>query len=250
MEYPVSKDEIAEAREKMNALEYLERYEPQELVRVSNTVYTTRAHDSLKIKADGRWYWWSRKIGGHTALDYLVEVKGLSLPDAVYELTGKGKPPGEKGNEKYKPPARATPATFAADGFNLYPRRGEHRNYRKLRQEMLFVMKTAKTPRSTIFLRYLKFVIVTVILCLSGLVAYATGAAGGTNPLTTINNLSDFVFSAIRAIGIILLGWGVVQIGMSLQSHDPSQRTNGFLTFFGGLVIAFAKEILTLIGVV
>ena len=68
--------------------------------------------------------------------------------------------------------------------------------------------------------------------------------AAGDDPLSAINNLSTFVFAAIRAIGIILLGWGVVQIGMSLQSHDPSQRSTGFLTFFGGLIIAFAKEIL------
>ena len=67
------------------------------------------------------------------------------------------------------------------------------------------------------------------------------------DPLTTINNLSDFVFSAIRAIGVILLGWGVVQIGMSMQSHDPSQRTNGFLCFFGGMMIAMSKAILDLI---
>lgn len=71
--------------------------------------------------------------------------------------------------------------------------------------------------------------------------------AAGNDPLSAINNLSTFVFSAIKAIGIILLGWGVVQIGMSLQSHDPSQRSTGFLTFFGGLMIAFAKEILDLI---
>ncbi len=67
------------------------------------------------------------------------------------------------------------------------------------------------------------------------------------DPLATINNLSTFVFAAIKAIGVIILGWGVVQIGLSLQSHDASQRSNGFLTFFGGLVIAFAKEILDLI---
>jgi hypothetical protein len=95
------------------------------------------------------------------------------------------------------------------------------------------------------FLRYLKFALPLVVLALSGMTAYAAD-----DPLATINGLSEFIFAAIRAIGIILLGWGVVQIGMSLQSHDPSQRTNGFLTFFGGLVIAFAKEILTLIGVV
>lgn len=70
------------------------------------------------------------------------------------------------------------------------------------------------------------------------------------DPLTIVNNLSDFVFSCIKAIGIIILGWGVVQVGMSVQSHDASQRTQGFLCLFGGLLIAFAKEILTAIGVV
>lgn len=75
----------------------------------------------------------------------------------------------------------------------------------------------------------------------------AVFADTATDPLTTINNLSTFVFAAIKAIGVIILGWGVVQIGLSLQSHDASQRSNGFLTFFGGLVIAFAKEILDLI---
>jgi hypothetical protein len=94
------------------------------------------------------------------------------------------------------------------------------------------------------FLFYLKIALTLAALVLFG------GAVYAADPLETIGNLSDFIFSAIRAIGVILLGWGVVQIGMSLQSHDPSQRTNGFLTFFGGLVIAFAKEILTLIGVV
>lgn len=40
---------------------------------------------------------------------------------------------------------------------------------------------------------------------------------------------------------------GVVQVGLSFQSHDPSQRSQGFLTLAGGLVITFAKEILDLI---
>ena len=37
------------------------------------------------------------------------------------------------------------------------------------------------------------------------------------DPLATINNLSDFVFSAIKAIGAILLGFGIVQIGLALK---------------------------------
>lgn len=69
-------------------------------------------------------------------------------------------------------------------------------------------------------------------------------AATGGDPITVVQNLSDFIFSLIRAIGVILLGFGIVQVGLSLKSHDPSQRANGFLTLAGGIIIAFAKEIL------
>ena len=74
--------------------------------------------------------------------------------------------------------------------------------------------------------------------------------AAGSDPLTIVNSLSDFSFNIIKAIGVIILGWGVVQVGMSIQSHDASQRTQGFLCLFGGLMIAFAKEILTTIGAI
>ncbi len=46
---------------------------------------------------------------------------------------------------------------------------------------------------------------------------------------------------------IILLGFGILQIGLALKSHDASQRANGILTVAGGIVITFTKEILTLI---
>ena len=57
----------------------------------------------------------------------------------------------------------------------------------------------------------------------------------------------DFVFSAIKAIGAILLGFGIVQIGLALKSHDAGQRAQGFMTFFGGVIIYFAKDILDMI---
>jgi len=72
-------------------------------------------------------------------------------------------------------------------------------------------------------------------------------AFAADDPLEVVNNLSEFIFGLIRAVGLILLGWGIVQVGLSLQSHDPSQRSNGFLTLAGGIVITFSKEILTLI---
>ena len=74
-----------------------------------------------------------------------------------------------------------------------------------------------------------------------------TAFAANDDPIQTVNNLSDFIFGLIKAIGLILLGFGIVQVGMSLKSHDPSQRANGFLTLAGGIIIFFAKEILNLI---
>lgn len=97
---------------------------------------------------------------------------------------------------------------------------------------------TAKHRRA--FLFYSASVVVLTLL-LTPVCAYAS------DPITVINNLSDFIFGVIRAIGLILLGFGVVQVGLSLKSHDPSQRANGFLTLAGGVIITFAKEILTLI---
>ena len=83
------------------------------------------------------------------------------------------------------------------------------------------------------------------ILMATGIVlSLASPAFAAGDPRATITNLSTFIFSAIKAIGMILLGFGIVQIGLSLKSHDASQRANGFLTFFGGVIIAFAKDIL------
>ena len=89
---------------------------------------------------------------------------------------------------------------------------------------------------------------VVAILALTMIMGMSmTAFAAGDGPLTVVNNLSDIFFGLIRAVGLIQLGWGIVQVGLSLQSHDPSQRSNGFLTLAGGIVITFAKEILTLI---
>ncbi len=99
-----------------------------------------------------------------------------------------------------------------------------------------------KIEKSKKGLRITKYALMTILLMLS----FATPVFAD-DPLAAINNLSTFIFSAIKAIGFILLGFGVVQIGLSLKSHDASQRANGFLTFFGGVVIAFAKDILDMI---
>ena len=107
--------------------------------------------------------------------------------------------------------------------------------------------KTPDTPDCRTRARHLMGAWTALVLAVCTLAAPALAA---NDPLTIVNNLSDLIFSCIRAIGIIILGWGVVQVGLSVQSHDASQRSQGFLCLFGGLLIAFAKEILTAIGAV
>jgi len=89
------------------------------------------------------------------------------------------------------------------------------------------------------------YVIAVIITAL--FMSFGTIALAADDPLAVINNLSDFIFGLIRAIGLILIGFGIVQVGMSLKSHDPTQRANGFLTLAGGIVITFTKEILSVI---
>ncbi len=100
-----------------------------------------------------------------------------------------------------------------------------------------------KIEKVSAILRKTKMVLVSMMIMLTMM----SNTVLAADPLATINSLSDFIFSAIKAIGLILLGFGIVQIGLSLKSHDASQRANGFLTFFGGVIIAFAKDILDLI---
>ena len=100
------------------------------------------------------------------------------------------------------------------------------------------------SPKVSKGFRHYCVTVLALALC-SSLVLPASATGG--DPLTVVNNLSDFIFGMIRAVGMILLGWGIVQVGLSLRSHDPSQRSNGFLTLAGGIIITFAKEILTLI---
>ena len=78
---------VLEAK-KMNLLTILKNFEPHELVRLDKNNYTTRTHDSLKI-SNGKWMWFSPGIGGTTALNYLIEVKGYSFIEVVETITGK-----------------------------------------------------------------------------------------------------------------------------------------------------------------
>ena len=105
------------------------------------------------------------------------------------------------------------------------------------------VTALAKSKKNAVLKNYLMIAITCAIVGVFMFPVLADSEAE-----TAINNMSNIIFGIIRAIGIILAGWGLVQVGMSFQSHDPSQRSQGFLCLAGGLIIVFAKSILTSIA--
>ena len=123
----IDPDVIAEAK-KMDLLTYLQNYEPHELVQISGSVYCTRTHDSLKI-SNGKWCWYSRGIGGRSALDYLIKVNGMSFTDAAERITGRTAeaPPVFSSETKHqKPKAFELPAVSrsSAQMINYLTKRG------------------------------------------------------------------------------------------------------------------------------
>ena len=122
----VTKEQIEKAKE-WNLLSYLETYEPQELKRCGPHEYCTRTHDSLKI-SNGKWCWNSRGIGGRTALDYLIKVRGMDFVGAVEALCGyRAPPPQEQPAPKPRKPFQLPEASrFPAAMLSYLQGRGIH----------------------------------------------------------------------------------------------------------------------------
>lgn len=80
----VNKKDVAKIK-KLDLLTYLKNYEPEELVKISRTVYGTQTHSSLQI-SNGMWHWFARGIGGKSALDYLIKVKEMEFLEAAHYL--------------------------------------------------------------------------------------------------------------------------------------------------------------------
>ena len=89
-----------------------------------------------------------------------------------------------------------------------------------------------------------------IVIVLLFLITFGTmmTVSATDDPIAVVNNLSDFIFSLMRVTGVIMLGFGVLQFGLSLKSHDPSQRANSILTVVGGIIITCSKEIINMIA--
>ena len=94
---------------------------------------------------------------------------------------------------------------------------------------------------------YKRFKIFAYVLMVLAIGGTSTVVLAADDPLSVVNNLSNFIFGLIRAVGLIITGMGILQFGMAIKSHDPSQRDNGLISIAGGILIVFAKEILNFI---
>lgn len=82
----ISEEQLTAARQ-VNLLTYMQRFEPDHLVRKGNE-YRTTIHGSLVISLDGsKWHWFAGGIGGYNALDYLIKVENVPFREAVQRLT-------------------------------------------------------------------------------------------------------------------------------------------------------------------
>ena len=79
----VTQDQIERAR-RIPVLEYLRRYEPNNLKRVGKE-YRLHDHPSLSVGEKG-FFWHSVGIGSKNALDFLTAVRGYGFVDAVCTL--------------------------------------------------------------------------------------------------------------------------------------------------------------------
>ena len=69
--------ELVEKAREIDLPTYFEMFEPGQLKRLSSGVYCTNEHDSLKM-SNGKWFWWSRGIGGKNAIPHEVQTIPLS----------------------------------------------------------------------------------------------------------------------------------------------------------------------------
>ena len=81
-----TEEQIRQAKS-VDLLSYLQKTDPSQLVRVSGNTFSLRNHDSFRI-SNGKWCWFSQGIGGESAVEFLVKVRGFAFIEAVEAVLG------------------------------------------------------------------------------------------------------------------------------------------------------------------
>ena len=79
------RQEIAQAKQ-MNLYQYMQLCEPDNFKPEGPGQFRHKGHSSLTFAEDGSWTYFKTKATGRTALNYLIEVEGVSFVEAVREI--------------------------------------------------------------------------------------------------------------------------------------------------------------------
>ena len=79
---------VIEEAKRIDLLSYFLSTIPGEVVRCGVHEFCLKEHDSLKM-SNGKWFWWSRGVGGNNAIDYLMKVDGMDFISAVRKVSNK-----------------------------------------------------------------------------------------------------------------------------------------------------------------
>ena len=74
-----------------------------------------------------------------------------------------------------------------------------------------------------------------LVLTMLACAALTCPALAADDPLTIVGNLSDFVFSIIKALGVIILGWGIVRWVCPSSLMTPARERRAFCASLGDL---------------
>lgn len=91
--------------------------------------------------------------------------------------------------------------------------------------------------------RFIQLFLFTSVLLTTFFVIHTVTFAASIDPVVGINNLKSVFISIVEAIGIIVLIIGVLFLGSSFASHDPTQRITGLTVMAAGVIIAGASFI-------
>lgn len=77
--------------------------------------------------------------------------------------------------------------------------------------------KTTKLPMTGKVKKGFRYFCMAV-MAMTFVLGTSVTAFAANDPIQVVNNLSDFIFGLVRAVGMIMLGFGIVQIGLSLKA--------------------------------
>lgn len=91
-------------------------------------------------------------------------------------------------------------------------------------------------------------VLLTALFILSTCIISAFAAESGTNVEASLTGFEKLIVTFVKFLGIGIGLFGAVEFGIAWQSHDGAGKLKGLTGIGAGVIIYFARDILSLIG--